>query len=354
MTRLALLLLVLFSDGCAALRPAGYAGHPHVVAWNAVLPEAVREDAAFPIVEERLQVGRLDVHLDRHRPVVPPKDVLVVLVHGGGGHGRLLAPIGLMLARAGYESVAPDLPGFGLTVVPSSVPLTWSLWVDVVREVVRQERVRTGRRVVLCGLSIGGTLAWHAAAGNGDVDGVMVTTLLDLRDAAVRAQVATSPALSRISDGLGKGGALDGWWVPLSWVAPLDLMTTDEAVLAQYRKDPFVARAMPFGFWRSMGRTPPAVEPEVMMTPLLLAHPGADAWTPTALSLPTFERFAGKKTLVRLSNGSHLPLEVPARDELAAAMVAFLDEVGKGAEARDGAASRQGGVEGAPKPRVTR
>ncbi|MDX2009303.1 MAG: alpha/beta fold hydrolase [Myxococcaceae bacterium] len=323
MTRLLLLLPILLV-GCVSQRPATYAGHAHLERWNAVLPVALRDDGAFPIVEERLQVGRLDVHLDR-RHVPQPKEVSVVLVHGGGGHGRLLAPIGLMLARAGYESVAPDLPGYGLTTVPEGLPLTWSLWVDVVREVARRERARTGRRVVLCGLSIGGTLAWHAAAGNADVDGVMVTTLLDLRDPVVRARVATSPALSHLSDGLGKGGALDGWWLPLSWVAPLDLMTSDQAVLAQYRKDPFVAKAMPFGFWRSMGRTPPVVEPEATTTPLLVAHPGADAWTPTELSLPTFERFSGKKTLVRLSNGGHLPLEAPARDELAAAMVAFLE-----------------------------
>jgi alpha-beta hydrolase superfamily lysophospholipase len=82
---------------------------------------------------------------------------------------------------------------------------------------------------------------------------------------------------------------------------------------------------MPFGFWRSLARTPPAVEPEQMVTPLLLVHPGADAWTPTELSLPTFERFGGPKTFVRLSNGSHLPLETPAWDELARALGTFLE-----------------------------
>jgi alpha-beta hydrolase superfamily lysophospholipase len=319
-----LILLLVLLPGCVSLRAERYAESRHLAAWNAVLPGPLREDPAFPIHEERLAIGRLDVHLDRVTPQ-EPKDVLVVLVHGGGGHGRLLAPIGLMLARAGYESVAPDLPGYGLTRVPDGLPLTWSLWVEVVREVARRERARTGRRVVLCGLSIGGTLAWHAAAGNGDVAGVMVTTLLDLRVADVRARVATSPALSRLSDGLGQGGALDGWWLPLSWVAPLHLMTSDEAVLNTYRADPFVAASMPFGFWRSVGRTPPALEPEQTATPLLLVHPGADAWTPPELSLPTFARFAGPKTLVHLSNGSHLPFEAPARDELAAALVTFLE-----------------------------
>lgn len=322
----ALLPFVVVLTACAGQRPSRYADSPHLARWQTVLPERLREDPALPVREDWLTVGRLEVHLDRLEPAAF-RDTLVVLVHGGGGHGRLLSPIGLMLARSGYETVAPDLPGFGLTRVPSEVALTWSLWVDVVRAVVHHERARTNRRVVLCGLSIGGTLAWHAASGNDEVDGVMVTTLLDLRVPEVRARIATSPMLSRLADGLGRGGALDGLWMPLDWVAPLHLMSSDLAVMAEYRRDPFVAKSMPFGFWRSLARTPPRVEPEAMHTPLLLAHPGADAWTPTELSLPTFARFAGPTRLVRLSNGSHLPLEAPARDELAEAFLRFLADL---------------------------
>lgn len=50
--------------------------------------------------------------------------------------------------------------------------------------------------------------------------------------------------------------------------------------------------------------------------PLLLVHPGADAWTPTAMSRPAFDRVLGDKRLRELSNGSHLPVELPARLEL--------------------------------------
>jgi Tripartite tricarboxylate transporter family receptor len=56
-----------------------------------------------------LRVGQFSIHLDCWRR--PQARASLVLVHGGGGNGRLLAPYGVMAAGAGYEVVAPDLPG---------------------------------------------------------------------------------------------------------------------------------------------------------------------------------------------------------------------------------------------------
>ena len=54
------------------------------------------------------------IHLDHHIPKTQPLGTLI-LVHGAGGHGRLLAPIGQMAADLGWKVLAPDLPGYGLT-----------------------------------------------------------------------------------------------------------------------------------------------------------------------------------------------------------------------------------------------
>jgi pimeloyl-ACP methyl ester carboxylesterase len=62
--------------------------------------------------------------------------------------------------------------------------------------------------------------------------------------------------------------------------------------------------------------------------PLLLAHPGADAWTPTAMSWRVFDAVPGRKEFIELSNGSHAPLESPAYQELNAAIRRFLSAQG--------------------------
>ncbi|KPQ31392.1 MAG: Lysophospholipase, partial [Porphyrobacter sp. HL-46] len=61
--------------------------------------------------------------------------------------------------------------------------------------------------------------------------------------------------------------------------------------------------------------------------PLLLIHPGADAWTPTEMSLVTYGQIEAQKEFVVLSNGSHLPLEQPAYNELNRHVARFLDSV---------------------------
>jgi len=43
------------------------------------------------------------------------------MLHGAGGCGRLLAPFGSLLHAHGYEIVLPDLPGYGLSDVPTGL-----------------------------------------------------------------------------------------------------------------------------------------------------------------------------------------------------------------------------------------
>jgi hypothetical protein len=59
-------------------------------------------------------------------------------------------------------------------------------------------------------------------------------------------------------------------------------------------------------------------------------HPGADDWTPTAMSRIAFDKVTGPKQFVELTNGAHAPLERPAYDELNKAILRFLDETASG------------------------
>jgi hypothetical protein len=66
--------------------------------------------------EEYWRWRGLDVHLDRL--AVPSAPVKVLVLHGAGAYGRVMAPAAVLARRHGYETVAPNLPGYGLTRVP--------------------------------------------------------------------------------------------------------------------------------------------------------------------------------------------------------------------------------------------
>lgn len=128
--------------------------------YQPFFPPRARVSAETAPKEEWFESQGAFVHLDRY----PQKDspVTVIVVHGGGGYARLFAPIGLLLNKAGYEVVAPDLPEYGLSSKDVSL-VNYEVWIRVLNELVISEHQSSGRPVVLCGGSQGGYLAYRKA-----------------------------------------------------------------------------------------------------------------------------------------------------------------------------------------------
>ncbi len=111
--------------------------------------------------------------------------------------------------------------------------------------------------------------------------------------------------------------------LPLRLAAPLKAMTADEPMRKYFATDPLLGRMrVASRFFRTM-HARKAGELD-LGCPLLLVHPGADAWTPTAVSRQAFQRVKGPKAFVELTNGSHLPAERSAIDELQREVQRFL------------------------------
>ena len=86
--------------------------------------------------------------------------------------------MGVVARRLGFGAVLPDMPGYGLTGVPRG-RFTYETWVACARDLAVAERDRSGRPVIALGGSMGGMLAWHAAAAGAPLTGIAATALLD-------------------------------------------------------------------------------------------------------------------------------------------------------------------------------
>ncbi|HVY45385.1 MAG TPA: alpha/beta fold hydrolase [Minicystis sp.] len=270
----------------------------------------------------------LDVHLDRL--AVPDAKLKVIVLHGAGAYGRVMAPAAVIAARFGLETVTPDLPGYGLTRVPRA-RFDYPLWVDCVSALIDAELARDDRPVVLFGVSLGGLLAYQAAARSRKVVGLVATTLADPREPAVRQGFARTKLLG--SAGLWLLGRLapltDGLPLPMRFVSKMDRISNVRELAALCARDRLGGgNWVPARFLRTLMETAPDVEPEdFRVCPVLLTHPGVDRMTDIALSRRFFDRLAAPKRMVVLEGASHMPTERPGLDQMQAAVREFLADL---------------------------
>jgi alpha-beta hydrolase superfamily lysophospholipase len=299
--------------------------------YQPLLPERIRLSAGREPAEEWWSWRGADIHLDRY--AAPGAPLTVVLLHGAGGYSRLVAPYGLLLRAHGYEVVMPDLPGYGLSVVPAGL-FSYARWVDCAADLVQAEGQRTDRPVVAFGLSIGGYLAYLAAAQTRKAAGVIATTLADFRLPVARDQVARYPRLNRAFAPLfGPLSALfGGLRLPIRWFGKMDGVVNDPEIVRLACADPVGGgNRVPLRFLHSTLAIRPAIEPEDFdICPVLLAQPAADRWTTIEASRPFFDRIKGSKELVMLENCGHLPIEEPGLSRLEEAVVTFLSKLSRG------------------------
>lgn len=259
-----------------------------------------------------------DVHIDEWNacgdvatnPTEHANQGTVILVHGGGGNGRILAPFAQGAAELGWRVLAPDLPGFGITRPAADWRGDYAAWPALIAELAD----RQDGPVVLVGASMGGLTALYAAQAMQRTPlAVVATTLLDLSDTGTFVQSARWRALGWLSL---LSARLAPWFMdrlslPLKVAAPLGAMSANKLMTEYFQTDPLIgAKWVPLRFWRTAHAF--RLERFDLPCPLALVHPGADEWTPPVESLKTYERISSEKRYVILPAGSHLPLEPDA------------------------------------------
>lgn len=313
-----------------------YRNTAHWRRYQPFLPPTLRLSADNLPIEEWREWRTALIHLDRY-PVASAR-AKVILLHGAGGYGRLLSPYALLLQRAGYEVVAPDLPGYGLSQVSEAL-VSHDDWVKCVAKLARTEHERTVRPVILFGMSLGGFLSYLVAAKCRVVSGVVATTLADPRLPLVQRQFARYRFLARI--GIPMMPVFDRICgqlrVPVKWFSRMHAIANDPVLVRVFLSDQFGAgNSMSVHFLNTLFSPQPALEPEEFhQCPVLLVHPAADQWTTVQASRQFFDRLPVSKRLVLLDQCGHFPIEEPGLTQLKDAVLAFLQDVCNDAVDRD-------------------
>lgn len=272
------------------------------------------------------------IHLDTYRN--PAAAVKVILFHGVGTNGRQMTTIlGRPLADLGFETIAIDMPTYGVTEVASHTTVTYADWVRIGSDLIDRERARDDRPIVLYGLSAGGMETYHVAALNGGVRGIVGMTFLDQRVPQVARETAFDPITGSVGARLMALLArtpLRRLRLPMRLVSKMRALVNDKAALRTCLKDKTSAgNSATIAFLDSYLNYQPAVEPEAFdVCPILLTQPAADRWTPRHLSDLFLDRIARVPvTVIDLPNGSHYPIEESALRRMVGAVADFASGV---------------------------
>ncbi|XBQ16189.1 MAG: alpha/beta hydrolase [Oceanicaulis sp.] len=302
--------------------------HP---AWRRTykaLPRDLQPPSPLPVQEEWRRLAGYDVHIDRW--VAPSARARIVLLHGGGGHGRLLGPLAWRLSLHGFETLCPDLPGYGLTATPKKGRIVYDHWREVAAELLEAERRRGGFQFAF-GLSMGGMLAYDAVAMSGAADGLAGTCFLDATQREVRRAVVRQRWMAGLVDPAFSltPRFLDGLMIPMAVAGKMSTISNNKAVTEAILDDPLAGgNSMPVGFLRSWMTAPPLAPPESFdQCPVLMVHPARDRWTDVAISDDFFDRLPVLKRRVMLENAGHFPIEPPGADQLDYAFANFAEAI---------------------------
>ena len=300
-------------------------------AWRAIydaLPDGLAPPQPYAVQEEWRRIAGFDVHVDRW--IAPSARARVILLHGGGGHGRLLGPYAWGLALHGFECLCPDLPGYGLTRTPQKSKLVYDHWREVAAGLVAAERERGGL-VFVFGLSMGGMLAFDACAMAGAGDGLIATCFLDPTAPQVRRSLVRWPWMAGLVDPAFRmtPRALDGVMIPMALAGNMKAIANDPALVRAVIADRRAGgNAMPVGFLRSWMTSPPVAPPDSFdQCPVLMVHPEDDRWTDIALSDGFFDRLPVRKRRVILRGAGHFPVEQPGVNQMDQAIAGFVSAI---------------------------
>lgn len=305
-----------------------YAQQP---AWRAIqqfLPAEYQLQPGQEPTEEWWSWGGHSVHLDCYRNADAP--VKVILFHGVGTNGRQMQTIlGAPLARLGLETIAIDMPEYGVTKVGKGKLVTYDDWVQAGCDLIDAELARDSRPIVLYGLSAGGMETYHIAARNPQVCGIVGMCFLDQQLQQVRDETALNRFMSRVGVPMAKLTSqtpLAGMRIPMAMAGKMHELVNDQAALKACMADKTSAgKWVSMRFLTSYMYYQPTVEPEEFaVCPVLLTQPADDRWTPAHLSelfLQRIKRVPVERVV--LDNAGHFPIEQPGLDQMVEAIHRF-------------------------------
>ena len=288
--------------------------------WRLAFPAESVQWANAHLKTYRIPSGAVGVHLD----VYAQDDVnapVVVLAHGLVTYGRLYLHVIQALYARGYTLVCPDISGNGFSGGRRGDYTVGDATATLV-DAAQWARQRFDGPLYLFGTSLGGAVAYAAAAAGAPVSAVTCIGLFTFDDRDALRQLIAHPALLDLLPLARVVSSLFGWVrLPLRWIQRTDHIVAPEerTQLATWERDPLLPQTITLGSLVSAATTPPAVPLERNTIPILVVNQGDDRVLNPAVTRTNFARLGGPKRYIELEGHAHWSFERDFWEEIVAA-----------------------------------
>ncbi|MDX2140211.1 MAG: alpha/beta fold hydrolase [Chloroflexota bacterium] len=265
--------------------------------------EALKQDMYIDSTGVRIH---MDVYeqKDRNAPVL-------IFNHGGGGYSRVFAPLALAMYARGYTVVLPDQYGQGYSDGDRG-DFTLGQCVQNIVDAARWARARYSGRLFLAGGSVGGGLAYKAAAG-APCDAVICHNLYNFGSArdslavsrfAFASDLPLLPGIFAASTRM-MASLLPALKLPFMLLGKFESMVDerDTRFFGIWRDDPLPIKAVSLRYMASTFSTPPAVPYQKNTKRVLVINQKRDKMVSPQVTRRNYERLGGDKQYIEIDYG---------------------------------------------------
>ncbi len=274
--------------------------------WRTYTPAEMARWAEAHGTSQRIPSYAAGIHLDVYAQAANDAPVLV-LAHGLLTYGKYLIPLARAFYDRGYTVLCPDLGGSGFSGGVRGATSVGEATAALVDTTIWARR-RFDGSIAMLGLSLGGALAYAAAAAGAPVSAIACLDLFTFDDPAAFRQIIARPALLDALPVLRAIAVPFGWVrVPVTWVHRVagSVAPAESGDLTVLRNDPLARRQVALRALISAVTTPPAVPLAHNTVPTLVFNQADDAVLAPEVTRAAYLRLGGPKRYIDLPNSAH-------------------------------------------------
>lgn len=252
--------------------------------------------------------AKTQIHLDVYTH--SKKSPTVIFCHGLATSGRIAGHLTIPIFEKGYNIIAPDLVGFGLTTQKYGSG-TIPVFIQNLLDCIDYAHKHFEGPVYMTGISLGGCLTYYTSCLTSKLKAIASINLMDFSSSETHAVSHLSFLVPYLRPMVSLGKKFfPGLTLPLGRFLEIEKLSLEPIVAYIMQNNPLAHQNATFGLMHGLISEKPAIPFEKYdKAPILVLHSKDDRLIPESLSKSNYDKILGTKKYIPLKECGHVLIE---------------------------------------------